>query len=231
MNKKYGKILLIMIIIFQLAVPITLIVAKQIKRNNIEKYGKDIKISVESVHMDDNTIYIESSQLGELDYSYKYATFTQGDDGYCYNRCTDEKPEDKVYLNIGNYDGWSWSFIPYRNSGVDLKTLGLENVGYYNIYNYYIESENILNGYIKGPSTEAYMIMRIYDGEFEIKEVYVGGVALKEFLEKTQSREINPDRFEYCYDYEDYEDYDDWDEEYYDYKTEDVTEPVTSEAA
>ncbi len=230
MNKKYGKVLLIIIIVCQLAVPTTFLTAKIVRMKSVSKYGKDVKVSVESIHFDENIIYIESEELGVLDvnHGYKYAVFEECADGYFYGSRTDEKPSNGVYLNIGNYGGWSWSYIPYRNSGINEDYLELENVGYLNIYNSYIEEENILNGSIEGPSTEAYMIIRIYKGEFEIKEVYVGGVTLKEFVDKTKTGEIDPNRFEYLYD--DYYYYDEWDEEVTDYTEEDVTEPVANEA-
>lgn len=231
MNKKYGKILLIIIIVFQLAVPTTFLTVKMVRKKAVNEYGKDIKVSVEAISFDENTIYIESEELGELDvdYGFKYTVFREGEDGYFSVSPTDEKPKDGVYLNTGSYSGWSWYCIPYRNSGINEEYLELENVGYLNIYNSYIEEENILNGSIEGPLTEAYMIIRIYKNEFEIKEVYVGGVTLKEFVDKTKTGEIDPNRFEYLYD--DYYYYDEWDEEVTDYTEEDVTESVADEAA
>ena len=232
MNKKYGKLLLIIIIVVQLAVPVTLLATKLATMKAVNEHGTDIKVSVQSIYFDSNCIYIQSDELGAVDYAhtYKYVTFKAEDNGYCYVERTNEKTSDGAYLKAGSYGNWSWYCIPYRNSGITEETLGVENVGYYNIYNAEIEKENILNGHIGGLPTEAYMIMRIYNGEFEIKEVYVGGVTLIEFLNKTMNGEIDPDRFEYCYEgYEYYEYYDERDEEVYDDKTEEITESVSSE--
>ncbi len=229
MNKKYGKILLIMIIIVQLAVPVTLFVTKQVIKNNLQEYGKDIKVPVSSIYYDGTYVYVISEELSMLDcaHEYKYVTFNEGADGYHHGTRTEEKPSDGAYLKYRTYGDWSWYSIPYKNSGLfdeDHELYG----EFCDIFDTEAEKENILNGRIEGPNTQAYMILRIYKGEYEIKEVNVGGMALKEFFNKTESGEIDASRFEYHYEYEDYDYYDEWDEEDYNYD-EEITEPVANE--
>lgn len=228
MNKKYGKVLLIVIIVFQLAFPITFFTTKMVRKKAVNDYGKDIKVSVQSMYFEDNCVYVSSAALGEIDSCiHKYLTFEERADGFFYTTPTDEKTGDGVYVNAGAYGGWSWHSIPYRNSGIIE-----DEVYFYTIYDLEMEKENIAKGYVSGPTTEAYMIIRVYKGEFEIKDVYVGGVTLKEYVEKFETGEIDPERFEYMYeDYnDDYYYYDDYDEDVTDY-TEEVTEPVVGESA
>ena len=75
MNKKYGKLLLIIIIAVQLAVPVTLLATKLATMKAVNEHGTDIKVSVQSIYFDSNCIYIQSDELGAVDYAhtYKYA--------------------------------------------------------------------------------------------------------------------------------------------------------------
>lgn len=218
MNNKFSKIVLILILVFQLTIPVAFLAEKTADKRNIIEKGTDIKVALERISFEKDYVYLYSEALSEYSiyHQYTYVTFTEGEDGYWSVTHTDDKPSDGVYLNIKSLDCVSLSYIPYIDSGVTKKSFD-EDMEYHDIYDCYTELDNIKSGEISGPPTEAYMILRVYNGNYEVVGVNVGGMPIKEFVEKTESGELDYRRFVYNWEYDEYANI--WDEELTEYVT------------
>ena len=84
---------------------------------------------------------------------------------------------------------------------------------------------DIDKNHCEGPETKAYMVLKVYNGIFEIKEVYINSIPLDEYYYKAQNDEIDIARYDYYIGNEHYDDY----YEYYDEELDEyVTEPYVA---
>lgn len=220
MNKRFSKIILGIIIVAQLAVPVTMLSVYSVKKKEFDENYKEIKLVVDSVACEEECFEVCSDALERL-YDAEYIAFEEGENGY-YN-CVEvsDKPQNEIYITKNSNNGSSLGYFEFGKHNMP-EGYDYYDTGYYFLYDAKTELENITNGNCQGPQTEAYMIVRVYKGELEIKEVYIDGIPVCEFYEKAQRGEADVERYDYFYkDYHD-EIYEYYDEELDEY----LTEPV-----
>lgn len=212
MNKKYMKALLAIIIVVQLAVPVTMLLVYQSRMKEFEEKGIEYKIKVDAIICEEDSFLVISHDIADYSYS-DYWVFTEGQNGFYVIEDAAEKPEDNVYLTYNSNGGDGLQYIEYKKHDMP------DGYDYYKIedYTFYDEAqelENIQQGNCLGPQTQAYMVLKVYKGHFEIKEVYINGITFNEYYEKAQSGEIDIERYQYHwgdifdeYDYDETDDY------------------------
>ena len=158
-------------------------------------------------------------QTGEF-YERDYITFLENENGYATLVSTEEKPADLIYIPGDSFP----RYLEFKKKEMP------EGYEYYDLEYYYLYDSENEDEYLKKHSepyrkTEAYMILKVYDGMYEIKDVFIDGVPLEECYEKAESGEYSLERYNYFYDI----DYDVDVTEYYDESIgEYVTEPVAA---
>ncbi len=205
MNKKYGKIILALIMAFQLAVPFTMFIVKSSRVKALDENGIEIKIKLDTIYTDEkNKLYLCSDVLREANYYNGYTIFETDENGFSKIVYSDTKPENGFYIkNLGSgyYD---WGSLKYENK--EISDITDSYVTYYDAKQ---EESNIRYGYCQGSVTEAYMTILIYKGEYRVTGVFVNGVSFEKYIEMCKNNEFDLSRFEWQYDYE--EDYiEDW---------------------
>ena len=196
MSKKYGKIILAVIIMFQIMIPVTMVAVKNEKVKALKENGIEIKVKLDSIYSEKkNTVYLCSDTLSGIDYHIGYVTFENDENGYAKALYSETKPENGLYVK--KYDITdNWGCVEYYVETEDV------NEYYEDYYNAAQEEENIKYGYCEPPVTEAYMTMRIYKGEYSITGVYVNGVAFDEYLKMCENGEFDLGRFDWQYNSE-----------------------------
>ncbi len=156
MLKKFMLPILIISIVVQLLVPVWMIVYGNKAEEDLQKYGKEFKIPV----------YIQSIHNGSMDvrfYEYNlfqkghYAVLEEDENGYAnliQTQPTKPKTSDYIYITSEN----------------KLK-LGED---------YSIDAD--ITAWRVGEKS-AYLVIRVYNGEFEIVELYMDGVPAEEWFE------------------------------------------------
>ena len=156
MLKKLMLPILIVSIVVQLLVPVGMIAYGNKAEDDLQKYGKEFKIPV----------YIQSIRNGVMDvrfYEYNlfqighYAILEEDENGYAnlmQNQSTKPKTSDYIYVTSEN----------------KLK-LGED---------YTIDAD--VTSWRVGENS-AYLVIKVYNGEFEIVELYMDGVTAEEWFE------------------------------------------------
>lgn len=199
MNKKYGKIILALIMAFQLAVPLTMFVVKSFRVKALDENGTEIKIALDTIYTDEkNKIYLCSDVLGEVDYYDGYVTFETDENGFSNTVYSETKPENGLYIKSFGNGYYNWGSIEYENKKISEIT-----DSYVTYYDAEIERSNIYYGYCDGDYTEAYMTIVIYKGEYRVTGVFVNGVSFEKYIEMCENNEFDLSRFEWQYNYED----------------------------
>lgn len=160
MLKKLILPILIVAIVVQLLVPVWMIAYGNKAENDLQKYGKEFKIPV----------YIQSVNNGYVDvkfYEYNlfqighYAVLEEDEDGYANLMKTQPaKPKTSNYI--------------YVTSENKLK-LGEDFLIDDDVTAYRVHEES------------AYLVIKVYNGNFEIVELYMDGVPAEEWFENATS--------------------------------------------
>ncbi len=223
MKNKKMAIFLVVIIIIQLAVPVTMLINYQNKMKEFNANYKEINVYIDGVYCYEDSFGISCNSLNYPDYSKNYAVFKEVEPGFYRWERTDEKPDDKMYVNL-NEDGNELSYFDYRKNDMP-DGYDFYDMYYVNLYDKVQEADNIYKNHCEGPETKAYMVLKVYNGIFEIKEVYINSIPLDEYYYKVQNDEIDIARYDYYIGNEHYYDY----YEYYDEELgEYVTEPYVA---
>ncbi|MGN0526640.1 MAG: hypothetical protein ACI4IF_04325 [Acutalibacteraceae bacterium] len=206
MNKSRGIIILAIIIAVQFLVPFGALEIQQYQIKKFDEEAQEVKFFVSSVEYCDSEVvcvYDESSYddwLYYFDEDYRsYIEFTESHDGYYECSTSEEKPKSDLYLKKTSDFNLGHIVYPVDDYFYDY---------YYDLlYDKENERLNIENGLYEGPETEAYITLKIHNGNCKVTGVYVDGVSVEELLEKAENGEINFDRYDYNA-YDSYEDYD-----------------------
>lgn len=223
MKNKKMTVFLVVIIIIQLAVPVTMLINYQNKMKEFNANYKEINVYIDGVYCYEDCFGISCISLNYPDYSKNYAVFKEVEPGFYRWERTDEKPDDKMYVNL-NENGNELSYFDYRKNDMP-DGYDFYDMYYVNLYDKVQEADNIDKNHCEGPETKAYMVLKVYNGIFEIKEVYINSIPLDEYYYKVQNEEIDIARYDYYIGNEHYDDY----YEYYDEELgEYVTEPYVA---
>ena len=200
MFKRYGKIILIIIIIIQLITPLSFLFYQINIKKHLENDSEYIKLNINEIWINDNNIYIDFSfnELYNINeyYNFSYVIFEPSKNNeYSKISVSNTIPKNKKYIHNDSID--------------ELSTIILEdyeqsyNINYENLYSKYTELENVASGNFTGPLTEAYALLKIYKNQYEIVEIYIKDYTLHEYIELYKNNEINLSRFVY-HDYSEY---------------------------
>ncbi len=216
MKNNKMKIFLIIIIIIQLAVPVTMLINYKIKTDEFNANYQEIVVLIDGVYCNEDSFTIYSNGKSDL-YNQKYVVFEQVEEGFYRWKKTDKKPENNIYVS-NYYNDEDIGYIDYRKNQMpeNYVWFDLEST---TLYHRWQEIDNIDDGLCKGPVTQAYMVLKVYKGMYEVKEVYINSIPLDEYFSKVENGEIDVERFDYIY--KDYED------DYYEYYDEELGEYVT----
>ncbi len=206
-----GNKIFALILALQLIFPLVLC-AKGINNEiHFDERAKEIKVKVSSVSFiigtpqDEVYVFVKDNTYDTDEYiEGGYFSFEETNEGYCNVVHTRHKPKTNVFIadKVGGY-GLYWyhkiktdkiSFIAdlvngeneYWLSSVDIYSDEVVETTDYDEYEY-CDSVTITE-----PPTEAYAIFKVYNGKYEIKEVYIDGLQIDEFIENLANG--TPDR-------------------------------------
>ena len=94
MKNKKMAIFLVVIIIVQLAVPITMLINYQKKMEEFNANYKEINVYIDGVYCYEDSFEIYSNGLNSYDFSKNYVVFNEVEPGFYRWEKTDEKPEN-----------------------------------------------------------------------------------------------------------------------------------------
>ena len=218
MKNKKMTIFLVLTIIIQLCVPVAMLVNYEKKMKEFNANYKEICVYIDGVYCYENSFCIYSNGLNEYDYTSNYVVFNEVEPGFYRWEKTDEKPEGKIYVDL-NEKTRDFGYLDYRKNNMP-DGYSFYDIWYVNLYDRVQEAENIEKNYCEGPATKAYMVIKVYNGIFEIKEVYINSIPIEEYYYMAQNREIDIARYDYYIGNEHYYDY-------YEYYDEEIGEYVT----
>ncbi len=207
MFKRIGKPLLIVLIVIQLTVPMIMLFYQQMINKGMEDSFVRVKLYVDSVWMNDGDIYaqinvdnIHPMTRGED----RYLVFEGVDGNGCSNYHTSlMKPDHDAYITFKKVYEFNNVYIENNKT---YKTCSSDS--WWTLYDRYNEAANIRNDFCEGPYTNAYAVIKVYKGHFEIEDVYLNGYSLDEYLTLCDSGEIDLSRYDVNYFDEFYEIYD-----------------------
>lgn len=227
MKNKKGTIILSIILAVQLIIPLSVWSYESYKNKELEEKGQEIKVNIDYVDYDEGRIEFQVVKLdGYLykDYSDEVVVFEVGEDGFATFKTTSELPGTDLYVSVNSLartyrQGWCFKY----KSAV---TSAQNEYDYYQLYNKANECENIASGFCEGPETQVYAVFKVYKNRFKVVNIYIGGMAVDEVIEKYNNHEWDNSRYEYQYD-----DYDEYGFEIYKYYDEEIGEYITEPVA
>ncbi len=197
---KNTKRLLIIVFAIQLIFPVVLCGLNVLRQADFEKNADEIKVKIDAIeYMYDDSVDVVL--LGEGDYtSGDSFIFVEDTDGFYKMRYDYSGRGGHLFIKeVGN--GMNRYGFEYKmNKNERSYAESLYNI---NVYSREIEQKLIEFKYIEGPATDAYMVLKLRNGVYEIKEIYIDGVSFEEFLERVENDEFDINRFDYSsYDYD-----------------------------
>lgn len=178
MIKEKAKIILVIVLIFQLITPFTFLIYQNYVNKYLEKETEYIKLNIDSVSINhDSKLSIKFSEYYFDEYEHhNYIIFEKSlNNEYSEIKFSDEKPETNNYLEYYNF----YNLMNYETDD----PYGIyEKYGSLNLYNKYYELDNVLVGYSDAPLTEAYALIGVYKNKFKINKIYINGYTFEEYL-------------------------------------------------
>lgn len=220
MKNKKMIIFLVIIIIVQLTVPVTMLVNYKIKTDEFNANYQEITVLIDGVYCYEDSFCIFSNGINGYGSAKNYVVFNEVEPGFYRWERTDEKPESKIYVALNGKTS-DFGYLDYRKNDMP-EGYDFYGMDYVNLYDKAQERENIEKNYCDGPETMAYMVLKVYNGVFEIKEVYINSIPLDEYYYKAQNGETDVERFDYIY-----RDEYDYETKYYEYYDEELGEFVS----
>ncbi len=217
MKNKKMTLFLVVIILIQLCVPVTMLINYSVRTKEFNENYQEINVLIDGVYCNENSYTIYSNGISDL-YTQKYVVFEMVEDGFYRWKKTNEKPENNIYVT-NYYTDEDIGYIEYKENDMP-DGYDFYDMYYVNLYDKAQEVENIDKNHCEGPETKAYMVLKVYNGIFEIKEVYINSIPLDEYYYKVQNDEIDIARYDYYIGNEHYYDY-------YEYYDEEIGEYVT----
>ncbi len=217
MKNKKMIVFLVIIIIIQLAVPVTMLIHYSVRTKEFNENYQEINVLIDGVYCNENSYTIYSNGMSDL-YNQKYVVFEMVEDGFYRWKKTNEKPENNIYVT-NYYTDEDIGYIEYKENEMP-DGYDFYDMYYVNLYDKAQEVENIDKNHCEGPETQAYMVLKVYKGMYEVKEVYINSIPLDEYYYMVQNDEIDIARYDYYIGNEHYYDY-------YEYYDEEIGEYVT----
>ncbi len=206
MNKKIRKILLVVLCIIQIFAVGAMLIYQQASGDKFKEKGVLVTVAVDLIWYD------ESGLQAELNVEDIHPMAIPGDNYLVFENVENQrfsqyytsrtKPEHDVYITHREV-------YNLNNVLIDENTEIGEEYGWWSIYDHQSEINNIYNGYCEGPETEAYALIRVYKGEFQLEEIYIAGYPIEEYAELCIEGKIDLSRYDYNYDSSLYEIYGD----------------------
>lgn len=157
MRKKIMLSILIISIVIQLAVPVGMIAYGNKAEDDLQKYGKDYRFK----------IYVQNIYGGEVEYHLydnaflyqegKYGVVEEDSDGYAFISETKKvKPKDTNYIRIN------------RENRIKMDKFSVE----------------CEKNFRRVKEESSYIVVRVYNGDFEIVELFIDGIPADEWVKK-----------------------------------------------
>ncbi len=156
MIKKFALPILIFAILIQIAIPVVMISYGQQAEADLLKYGKEFKIKV----------YVQHIYEGSIDYKFYdyynwynlgfYATIEEDSDGYAnlFADVNKSKPETDYYICVT------------RENKMKLADFSIDS----DYTSWRVDEES------------AYLVIRVYKGNFEVIDLYMDGIPAEEWV-------------------------------------------------
>jgi hypothetical protein len=196
MLKEKGKIFLIIILVVQLITPFTFLIYQRSVNKHLENPNEYIKLNIDSITVGyENELFIEFdiSEIHKIDnyYKYNYIIFEPSiNNEYSKIKLSNKSPKNNNYIYNEHY----YNLFYYESE----EPYGFyEKHKYLNLYNKYNELNNVAYGNYKGPLTEAYALVGIYNNKYKIVEIYIDGYTINEYVTLYENSEINLLRYNY----------------------------------
>ena len=157
MRKNLTTIILVLAIILQLSVPVGMITYSKKIEGALPKYGKEFKVEVNVLDIYEGSIdYGFYSYYNWYNLGY-YATVKADDNGYAnlFSDVDKSKPETDDYIRVTMDNKAKLADFPIDSD----------------ITAWRIEEES------------AYIVIKVYKGEFEVVELYIDGIPAQEWFD------------------------------------------------
>lgn len=168
MRKKIMLPILIISIVIQLLVPVGMIVHGNNAEDDLQKYGKEYKFKVRIYSIYKGSIDYSLYDMGGWYQESKFGVIGEDADGYAIiTETKTTRPEETNYIRIS------------RETRIKL------------------DEFSVVTGqsYISVQEQSAYLLVKVYKGNFEIVDLYIDGIPAQEWVEKyepeTESWEEN----------------------------------------
>ncbi len=213
MFKNKGKYILIFVVIVQLILPLGLLLYQSNIQKKLDNMEPNVRIKIASIGVDTETIeiqfeidydtgYFVNEDSGNID-EFSYIIFEDSETEYSRYSYSNEKPNHNKYVRYANYYELYSMTKPLKG---EFSRFG----DYYMVlYDRENEASNIAHHVCEGPETEAYAELTVHNGRFILKDAYVNGIRLDDYLTAYDKGEIDIQRYQYNY-------FDDFSLEYYD---------------
>ncbi len=206
MNKKLKTVLFFLVIGVQLASILGFVAIKNNKAKLLEEKGTEVKIRLDTVtleNMDYKGICVIASNytLSNSIYNYSekgYIVFKEGINGFYSISTVEEKPETDLYIKTRNSDAESLIEV-YRAKAIS--ELDIDDVYFEYLYNSERETENIASGICQGPETEAYATYLVYQNAIILKDIYINGIHIDDYVEGFMNGDIDISRYEHHFEW------------------------------
>lgn len=191
MFKKNSKIILIIILIVQLALPFTMFFHHKYLNSDILEKGTQATLKVDMIWFSEDELWVELNvdSIHPLTYSEDNYLVFENRDGCKFTPyyTQEKKPATDSYLVFDKV--YDLNSISVRKDG--------NGYGWWSIYDRECEFENIQHGVCKGPEFDVYAVITVYKGNFKLVDVYINGLTLEEYVKECENGNIDLDRFEY----------------------------------
>ena len=147
--------ILIISIVIQLLVPVGMIVHGNNAEDDLQKYGKEYKFRIGVYSIYDGNVDYSLRDMAELYQEGKYSVIGEDEDGYAMIIETKTtRPEEPNYIRVN------------RETREKL------------------DEFSVMTGrsYINVQEQSAYLLVKIYKGNFEIVDLYIDGITVEEWV-------------------------------------------------
>ncbi len=155
MRKKIMLPILIISIVIQLLVPVGMIAYGNNAEDDLQKYGKEYKFRIRVYSIYEGKVDYSISYMAELYQEGKFGVIGEDEDGYAViTEIKTTRPEDTNYIRIN------------RETRIKL------------------DEFSVVTGrsYIGVQEQSAYLLVKIYKGNFEIVDLYIDGISAQEWV-------------------------------------------------
>lgn len=193
MFKRNTKNILIFVIIIQLIIPLAMLLYQANISRNLKNEENYFKIPLRNISYYYDSCSLEMLIDDYIDYDKNYFVFEKTENTTKFTN-SDSKPKHNnyLYLDINSMcDFYNYNYTPEFDFNIDL----IENTN--TIYDLDNEKNNISNGLVEGPETEAYAIVSVYKGQIKVVSVFIENYTLEEYLKACENNLIDLKRYQY----------------------------------